>query len=67
MGTKKTGKQKTRTRKPPKCEVTLRVHTYADPPTKAWNDLWSTILKELAAELDGEQPHATPSDVDVRE
>ena len=67
MGTHKPGKKKTRTRKPPKCEGTLRVHTYAGPPTKAWNDLWSTILKELAAEFDGEQPHATPSDVDVRE
>ncbi|MXZ45834.1 MAG: hypothetical protein F4Z08_02375 [Chloroflexi bacterium] len=57
MGTKKTAKQKTRTRKPPNLEVTLQVHTYTGPPTKAWNDLWSRILKEMAAEFDGEQPH----------
>ena len=67
MGTHKPGKKKkTRARKLPKCEVTLRVHTYGGPPTKAWNDLWSRILKDLPAEFDGEQPHAA-NEAGVRE
>ena len=66
MGTKKTGKHKSRTRKPPKFEVALKVDTYTGPPTKAWNDLWSRIFKEMAAEFDGEQPHAA-NEAGVRE
>ena len=61
MGTKQPGTQKQGTRKPPSCAATLEVREYTDPPTKAWNDLWSKIFREMSAELDGEQPVAASS------
>ena len=68
MGTKKEPKKQTRrTRKPPSCAATLEVREYTDPPTKAWNDLWSRIFREISAEFDGEQLHAASNEAGVRE
>ena len=67
MRTKKEPKRQTRrTRKPPACAATLSVHSYADPPTSAWHKLWATMLREMSAELDGEQSQADPSAADER-
>ena len=67
MGTKKTGKQKQGTRKLPSSAATLEVREYTDPPTKAWNDLWAKIFREMAAEFDDEQPHAASNEAGVIE
>ena len=67
MGTKQPGTQKQGTRKPPSCAATLEVREYTDPPTKAWNDLWSKIFREMSAEFDGEQLHAASNEAGVLE
>ena len=51
MGTKQSETQKEGTRKLPSYAVTLEVHEYTGPPTKAWNELWSRIFRELSAEF----------------
>ena len=52
MGTKQPETQKQGTRKPPSCAATLEVREYTDPLTKAWNDLWSRIFREMSAEIE---------------
>ena len=67
MGTKQSETQKQGTRKLPSCAATLEVREYTDPPTKAWNDLWSKIFREMSGEFDGEQLHAASDEAGVIE
>ena len=67
MGTKQSQTQKQGTRKRPSSAATLEVREYTDPPTKAWNDLWSKIFRDMSAEFDDEQPHATSDEAGVIE